>query len=104
MITLAVTMVLIGTASIVYSLDDSYAETTEENYNSTELSTDYSVSDNKILIVKDTITIKGNVTISGGGIIKRGVNHEGALFLVKSNSTLTLENITIDGEEIQTLE
>lgn len=113
MIIIAVSMILVGTASIVNNPDDTYADNTNEIIcDFTSLSADYTVDEDKTLIVKDTIIISGNVKISGGGIIKRGTNpdengnlnenyiDQGAIFSVGSNSTLTLEDITIDGGAI----
>ena len=47
--------------------------------------------------LSETITVLGDVTISGGGSITRAEGMTAPMFIVEAGSTLTLENITIDG-------
>ena len=47
--------------------------------------------------LSETITVLGDVTISGGGSITRAEGMTAPMFIVEADSTLTLENITIDG-------
>ena len=51
------------------------------------------------LTINGLLTIKGNVTIRGGGIIKRG--NGDARFRVDDGDYLTAENITIEGNSIE---
>jgi len=49
--------------------------------------------------LSETVTVSGNVTISGG-TITRAEGMTAPMFIVEADSTLTLENITIDGGAI----
>ena len=49
--------------------------------------------------LSETVTVSGNVTISGG-TITRAEGMTAPMFIVEAGSTLTLENITIDGGAI----
>ena len=60
------------------------------------LSGDLVVNQGVTLTIDAKVTISGNVTISGGGTIKRG-DFTGHLISVPEGSSLTLENITLDG-------
>ena len=63
----------------------------------TTLNHDLTINSDETLTVNGLITIQGTVTISGGGTIKRGSDYENYMIVVPEGSSLTLENITVDG-------
>ena len=63
----------------------------------TILSGNLTVEDHVTLTLGAKVTISGDVTISGGGEIKRGIGFTDELFLIPTDNSLTLTNITIDG-------
>ena len=63
----------------------------------TTLDHDLTINSGKTLTVNGLITIQGTVKISGGGTIKRGENFADYMIVVPEGSSLTLENITVDG-------
>ena len=71
------------------------SDTTWES--ATTLDHDLTISADAILTVKGSITVQGSVTVSGGGTIKRGEDFADCMIVVPEGSTLTLENITVDG-------
>ena len=62
-----------------------------------DLTEDLVVEAGTSLTIGAPVTISGNVTISGGGIIQRGEDYTGILFMVPAGSTLTIKGVTIDG-------
>lgn len=56
------------------------------------------VEENAVLTITEFVTINGNVTITGGGLIQRG--GADACLNVQASGNLTLENITVDGGSI----
>ena len=71
------------------------SDTTWES--ATTLDHDLTINSGKTLTVNGLITIQGTVKISGGGTIKRGSDYENYMIVVPEGSSLTLENITVDG-------
>ena len=65
-----------------------------------ELSENLIINSGVTLIINDQITIKGDVTISGGGTIRRTNDYYGVVIEVPQNSELRLENITFDGDVV----
>ena len=63
----------------------------------TTLTENLTVNSGVTLTIGAQVTISGNVTVSGGGTIKRGENFADYMIVVPDGSTLTLENITVDG-------
>ena len=63
----------------------------------TTLDHDLAINSGETLTVNGLITIQGTVTISGGGTIQRGSGYENYMIVVPEGSSLTLENITVDG-------
>ena len=62
-----------------------------------DLTEDLVVEAGTSLTIGAPVTISGNVTISGCGIIQRGEDYTGILFMVPAGSTLTIKGVTIDG-------
>ena len=56
------------------------------------------------IVILETIQVSGNVTVSGGGSITRADGMTGPMFSVDAGSTLTLEDVTIDGGAVWTYE
>ena len=65
-----------------------------------ELSENLIINSGVTLIINDQITIKGDVTISGGGTIRRTNDYYGIVIEVPQNSKLSLENVTFDGDVV----
>ncbi len=65
-----------------------------------ELSENLIVNSGVTLTINNQITIKGDVTISGGGIIRRTNDYYGIVIEVPQNSKLRLENIIFDGDVV----
>ena len=63
----------------------------------TTLTENLIVNSGVTLTIGAQVTISGNVTVSGGGTIERGKDFEDYMIVVPEGSTLTLENITVDG-------
>ena len=63
----------------------------------TMLTENLTVNSGATLTIGAQVTISGDVTISGGGTIKRGEDFEDYMIVVPVGSTLTLENIIVDG-------
>ena len=63
----------------------------------TTLDHDLTIRSDATLTVEGSINVQGDVTISGGGTIKRGFGRENYIIFVTEGSSLTLENITVDG-------
>ena len=63
----------------------------------TTLTENLTVNSGVTLTIGAQVTISGNVTVSGGGTIKRGERFADYMIVVPKGSTLTLENITVDG-------
>ena len=63
----------------------------------TKLTKNLTVNSGVTLTIGAQVTISGNVTVSGGGTIKRGERFADYMIVVPEGSTLTLENITVDG-------
>ncbi len=61
----------------------------------TTLKADFEVTDE--MLVTAPIIIDGDITISGGGTIKRAEGYTGALLSVPVGSSLVLESVTVDG-------
>ena len=95
LLSLAMLFTLAPTAFAAESENASSRNTTWES--ATTLDHDLTINSGKTLTVKGLITIQGTVTISGGGTIKRGEGFEDYMIVVPKGSTLTLENITVDG-------
>ena len=68
--------------------------------NETILTESLKVNPDVTLTLGANVTISGNITISGGGTIKRDTNYTGILLSVPAGSSLTLNNITVDGGAI----
>ena len=63
----------------------------------TILTENLKVNPDVTLTLGANVTISGNITIFGGGTIKRDTNYTGILLSVPAGSSLTLNNITVDG-------
>ena len=57
------------------------------------------IENNATITINGRITISGSVTISGGGTIKRG--NSAGYFSINNGSVLTLDGVTVDGENIK---
>lgn len=68
----------------------------------TTLDHDLTIRSDATLTVEGSINVQGDVTISGGGTIKRGFGRENYIIFVTEGSSLTLENITVDGGAVWT--
>ena len=68
----------------------------------TTLTENLIVNSGVTLTIGAQVTISGNVTVSGGGTIKRGEGFKDYMIVVPEGSTLTLENITVDGGAVWT--
>ena len=66
----------------------------------TILTENLKVNPDVTLTLGANVTISGNITIFGGGTIKRDTNYTGILLSVPAGSSLTLNNITVDGGAI----
>ena len=95
LLSLAMLFTLAPTAFAAESENASSRNTTWES--ATTLDHDLTINSGDTLTVKGLITIQGTVTISGGGTIKRGEGFADYMIVVPEGSTLTLENITVDG-------
>ena len=95
LLSLAMLFTLAPTAFAVESENASSSNTTWES--ATTLNHDLTINSGETLTVKGLITIQGTVTISGGGTIKRGEGFADYMIVVPEGSSLTLENITVDG-------
>uniref|UniRef100_UPI00402920DF hypothetical protein n=1 Tax=Faecalibacterium prausnitzii TaxID=853 RepID=UPI00402920DF len=95
LLSLAMLFTLAPTAFAADSENASGSNTTWES--ATTLDHDLTINSGETLTVKGLITIQGTVTISGGGTIKRGEGFADYMIVVPEGSTLTLENITVDG-------
>ncbi|MCI9312943.1 MAG: hypothetical protein HFE68_06225 [Erysipelotrichaceae bacterium] len=65
-----------------------------------ELSENLIVNRGVTLTINDQITINGDVSISGGGIIRRSNDYYGVVIEIPQNSKLRLENIIFDGDVV----
>lgn len=63
----------------------------------TKLTKNLTVNSGVTLTIGAQVTISSNVKVSGGGTIKRGERFADYMIVVPEGSTLTLENITVDG-------
>lgn len=95
LLSLAMLFTLAPTAFAAESENVISSNTTWES--ATILDHDLTISSNATLTVKGLITIQGTVTISGDGTIQRGSGYENYMIVVPEGSSLTLENITVDG-------
>ena len=95
LLSLAMLFTLAPTAFAAESENVIISNTTWES--ETTLDHDLTINSGATLTVKGLITIQGTVTISGGGTIKRGEGFEDYMIVVPEGSSLTLENITVDG-------
>ena len=95
LLSLAMLFTLAPTAFAAESENASSRNTTWES--ATTLNHDLTINSGETLTVKGLITIQGTVTISGGGTIKRGEGFADYMIVVPEGSSLTLENITVDG-------
>lgn len=95
LLSLAMLFTLAPTAFAAESENASSRNTTWES--ATTLDHDLTINSGDTLTVKGLITIQGTVTISGGGTIKRGEGFADYMIVVPEGSSLTLENITVDG-------
>ena len=87
--TLAPTAFAAGSENVISSDTTWASETTLDH--------DLTISSDATLTVEGSINVQGDVTISGGGTIKRGFGRENYIIFVTEGSSLTLENITVDG-------
>ena len=85
--------------------DDKWSEAINSSSNAITLTDDvtipagtYNLSD-KTVTFDGTAAISGDVTITGGTIL-RGTNNTGALFFVGVGKSLTLTGVTIDGQSV----
>lgn len=80
--------------------DNSQTISTDTTWDAeTTLSKNLIVESGATLTIGAKVTISGNVVISGGGTIKRGTNYTTEIISVPAGAELTLENITVDGNE-----
>ena len=63
------------------------------------LQTNLVIEEGVTLTIKNKVTISGNVTISGGGTIKRA--HASGCIYVASGNALTLDGVTVDGDNLE---
>jgi len=65
-------------------------------------STPMVVTVNGTVTVKSEISVVGNVRITGGGTLVRDNSYSGTMLYVNSGGSLTLDNVTVSGGNVQT--